>query len=72
MIRVDAVWNSRLLYVLVRDSGAGFNKDELPSPQAWKAAGHHGSGRGLAIVEAFCDSVALFNGGSTIKLGFRL
>lgn len=72
MIRVDAVWNASVLYVLVRDSGAGFEKSELPSPQEWKAAGHHGSGRGLAIVEAFCESVALSHGGSTIKLGFRL
>lgn len=72
MIRVEAIWNSTMLYVLVRDSGAGFKRSELPSPNAWQKAGHHGSGRGLAIVEAFCDRVALLNGGATIKLGFRL
>jgi anti-sigma regulatory factor (Ser/Thr protein kinase) len=72
MIRVEAIWNSTMLYVLVRDSGAGFKRSELPSPSAWWKAGHHGSGRGLAILEAFCDRIALLNGGATIKLGFRL
>jgi len=72
MIRVEAIWNSSILYVLVRDSGAGFKRGELPSPAASQKAGHHGSGRGLGIVEAFCDRVALLNGGATIKLGFRL
>jgi hypothetical protein len=72
MIRVEAIWNSSMLYVLVRDSGAGFKKNELPLPSAWQKAGHHGSGRGLAILDAFCDRIALLNGGATIKLGFRL
>lgn len=72
MIRVEAIWNSSMLYVLVRDSGGGFERSKLPSPSARQKAGHHGSGRGLAIVEAFCDRVALLNGGATIKLGFRL
>jgi anti-sigma regulatory factor (Ser/Thr protein kinase) len=72
MIRVEAIWNSTMLNVLVRDSGAGFKRSELPSPSAWRKAGHHGSGRGLAILEAFCDRIALLNGGATIKLGFRL
>jgi anti-sigma regulatory factor (Ser/Thr protein kinase) len=72
MIRVEAIWNSSMLYVLVRDSGAGFRRSDLPSPDEWQKAGHHGSGRGLAIVEASCDRVALLNGGATIKLGFRL
>jgi hypothetical protein len=72
MIRVEAIWNSSMLYVLVRDSGGGFKRSELPSPGACQKAGHRGCGRGLAIVEAFCDRVALLNGGATIKLGFRL
>jgi anti-sigma regulatory factor (Ser/Thr protein kinase) len=72
MIRVEAIWNSTMLYVLVRDSGAGFERSELPSPSVWRKAGHHGSGRGLGILEAFCDRIALLNGGATIKLGFRL
>ena len=72
MIRVEAIWNASMLYVLVRDSGAGFKRSELPTPAAWREAGHHGSGRGLAILDAFCDRVSLLNGGATIKLGFRL
>lgn len=72
MIRVEAIWNLSMLYVLVRDSGGGFKRSEPPSPGACQKAGHRGSGRGLAIVEAFCDRVALLNGGATIKLGFRL
>lgn len=72
MIRVEAIWNSTMLYVLVRDSGAGFERSELPSASVWWKAGHHGSGRGLPILEAFCDRIAVLNGGATIKLGFRL
>ena len=72
MIRVEAIWNSAMLYVLVRDSGAGFKRNQLPAPAASQKAGNHGSGRGLAILDAFCDRVALLNGGATIKLGFRL
>jgi anti-sigma regulatory factor (Ser/Thr protein kinase) len=72
MIRVEAIWNLGMLYVLVRDSGGGFERCGLPSPGAWQEADHRGSGRGLAIVEAFCDRVALLSGGATIKMGFRL
>jgi len=68
MIRVEAIWNSKMLCILVRDNGAGFKKSELPSQEV----GHRSSGRGLAILEAFCDRLALLNGGATIKLGFRL
>jgi anti-sigma regulatory factor (Ser/Thr protein kinase) len=72
MIRVEAIWNSAMLYVLIRDSGAGYDRDELPSPGALHTPGHGASGRGIAILEAFCDRIALLNGGATIKLGFRL
>ena len=71
MIRVEAIWNPKMLYVLVRDSGAGFKRSELPAPGTGRIAGDQHSGRGLAILEAFCDRVALLNGGATIKLGFR-
>jgi anti-sigma regulatory factor (Ser/Thr protein kinase) len=72
MIRVEAIWNSSMLYVLVRDGGAGFKGSELPSPSARHAAGYVASGRGLAILQAFCDRIAFLHGGTTIKLGFRL
>ena len=70
MIRVEAIWNSSMLYILVRDSGAGFERDELRSSRARPKANR--SGRGLAILDAFCDRMALLNGGATIKMGFRL
>jgi len=72
MIRVEAIWSSRMLYILVRDNGAGFKRGELQSSGERLKAGHHRSGRGLAILDAFCDRVALLNGGATIKMGFRL
>jgi anti-sigma regulatory factor (Ser/Thr protein kinase) len=72
MIRVEAIWNASMLYVLVRDSGAGFDRTDLPLPDEVRAAGHIARGRGLAILEAFCDRLALLHGGTTIKLGFRL
>lgn len=70
MIRVEAIWNSSMLYILVRDSGAGFERDEIPSSGERQKADR--SGRGLAILDAFCDRMALLNGGATIKMGFRL
>ncbi len=70
MIRVEAIWNSSMLYMLVRDSGVGFERDELPSSGERQKADR--SGRGLAILDAFCDRMALLNGGATIKMGFRL
>jgi hypothetical protein len=71
-VRVDAIWSSAALMLMVRDSGAGFEKAKLPSAEEWKAAGHHGSGRGFLILEAFCDRIALLRGGTLIKLGFDL
>jgi anti-sigma regulatory factor (Ser/Thr protein kinase) len=72
MIRVEAIWSANMLYVLVRDSGAGFKRSELRSSAERQKAGHLCSGRGLAILDTFCDRIALLNGGATIKMGFRL
>ena len=71
-IRVDAIWNSKVLHVLIRDSGDGFAKAELPSSEDIEADGQIASGRGLSILEAICDRVVLLHGGRTIKLGFNL
>jgi anti-sigma regulatory factor (Ser/Thr protein kinase) len=71
-IRVDAIWNSKVLHVLIRDSGEGFDKAGVPSPEALAEAGQNASGRGLSILEAICDRVMLLHGGRTIKLGFNL
>jgi anti-sigma regulatory factor (Ser/Thr protein kinase) len=71
-IRIDAIWNSAVLVIMVRDSGAGFERAQVPSAEEWAAAGHIGSGRGFLILEAFCDRLALLRGGTMIKLGFKL
>jgi len=71
-IRIDAIWNSAVLVIMVRDSGAGFERAQVPSADEWMAAGHIGSGRGFLILEAFCDRLALLRGGTMIKLGFKL
>jgi anti-sigma regulatory factor (Ser/Thr protein kinase) len=71
-VRVDAIWNSGVLLIMVRDSGAGFSRVDLPSASDWQAAGHLGSGRGFVVLEAFCDRLTLLRGGTVIKLGFYL
>jgi anti-sigma regulatory factor (Ser/Thr protein kinase) len=71
-VRIDAIWNSGVLLIMVRDSGAGFDKADLPSASEWQAAGHIGSGRGFVVLEAFCDRLTLLRGGTVIKLGFYL
>lgn len=71
MIRVEAIWSTRRLYILVRDSGAGFKRGEPKASSDMPDASQR-SGRGMAILDAFCDHVSLQNGGSTIKLRFSL
>lgn len=71
-VRIDAIWNNLDLLLIVRDSGSGFDRDQLPSPEDWLAAGHIGSGRGFQILTAFCDRLALLQGGTVIRLGFHL
>lgn len=72
MIRVEASWSSTTLRVVVRDSGGGYKKSELPSLHDSAAAGQLGSGRGLMILQNLCDHVGLHRGGTTIALDFRL
>jgi anti-sigma regulatory factor (Ser/Thr protein kinase) len=67
-IRVDAIWNATVLRVTVRDDGEGFTKPELSEHP--RREGHHG--RGLLVLDAFCDRVAVTRGGTTVKLGFQL
>jgi anti-sigma regulatory factor (Ser/Thr protein kinase) len=72
LIRVDALWNSKMLYVVIRDSGDGYEKADVPSLSDTIAGTPAGSGRGLSILEAICDRVILLHGGRAIKLGFRI
>ena len=72
MVRVDALWNSKMLYVVIRDSGDGYDKEAVPSLSETIGGSPAGSGRGLSILEAICDRVVLLHGGRAIKLGFRI
>ncbi|MGT2435242.1 ATP-binding protein [Bradyrhizobium betae] len=47
MIQLDALWSTKMLYVIVRDSGAGYQRDRLPRPAGPHACGARSSGRGL-------------------------
>ena len=71
-VRVDALWNSKMLYVVIRDSGDGYDKAAVPSLSETLGDSPAGSGRGLSILEAICDRVVLLHGGRAIKLGFRI
>lgn len=72
MVRVDALWSSKMLYVVVRDNGDGYHRTAVPSCNATPGGGLAGSGRGLSILDAVCDRVVLLHGGRAIKLGFRI
>lgn len=72
LIRVDALWNSKMLYVVIRDSGDGYDKEAVPELTDTLTSGPIGSGRGLSILEAICDRVVLLHGGRAIKLGFHI
>lgn len=66
-VRVEAVWNSSLLQISVHDSGNGYAAASASS-EAFKGV----CGRGLAILRAFCDGVAVLDGGTTVELEFNL
>jgi anti-sigma regulatory factor (Ser/Thr protein kinase) len=68
-IAVDAIWNAQMLHILVRDSGKGFARNRSKTPEALQSELCHG--RGLLLLDAFCDRVVLLNDGNTIKLAFR-
>lgn len=72
VISVDATWTSKVLHVRIRDGGEGFERSGLALNREAGDAGPRASGRGLSILEAVCDCVALLDGGRTTKLGFRL
>lgn len=72
LIRVDALWNSKMLYVVIRDSGDGYDKADVPTLSDAISDTPAGSGRGLSILEAICDRVVLLHGGRAIKLGFNI
>lgn len=65
-IRMEAGWTALMLSITIQDSGDGY--DELA---ARKTVAEAASGRGLAILLAFCDGVVVLNGGTTVKLEFR-
>jgi anti-sigma regulatory factor (Ser/Thr protein kinase) len=71
-IRVDAIWTTAALVIMVRDSGNGFEQASLQPADEWHASGNIGSGRGFMVLDAFCDRIALLRGGTMIKLGFKL
>lgn len=72
MIQLDALWSTKMLYVIVRDSGDGYQRDRLPKPAGSDSCAARSSGRGLSILTAVCDRVAVIEGGRAIRLGFRL
>jgi hypothetical protein len=65
-VSIEAEWTSDRLLIAVRDNGVGFETGRAP------VTPHRGSGRGLLILEAFCDSVTYLDSGATILLGFML
>lgn len=67
MIRLDAAWNRTILQVTVHDSGIGYAAANTSS-EAFKGV----CGRGLAILRAFCDGVAVLDGGTTVEMEFTI
>jgi anti-sigma regulatory factor (Ser/Thr protein kinase) len=62
-VLIEARWSASRLLIAVHDNGVGFDPDKS-RPE------HRGSGRGLLILEAFCDSVSYLDRGRTAILGF--
>jgi anti-sigma regulatory factor (Ser/Thr protein kinase) len=62
---IKARWSADRLLIAVHDNGIGF-EPRKSRPE------HRGSGRGLLILEAFCDSVSYQDCGRMVVLGFEL
>lgn len=62
---IEARWSGGRLLIAVYDNGVGFDPNQ-------NRAEYRGSGRGLLILEAFCDSITYLDHGRTIILGFEL
>jgi anti-sigma regulatory factor (Ser/Thr protein kinase) len=66
-ITIKARWDEDEVIATIRDSGPGFAADR----KARSVDGNvSASGRGLAIMQAFCDRIAIEDGGRTTKLSF--
>lgn len=66
-ISIQMIWDDSTLELTVKDGGRGYSDvDSHDEPEA--AA----FGRGLAILRAFSDKVNVLDGGTTLKLEFRL
>lgn len=68
VISLDASWTRSMLTIVVRDGGSGFKRGDVAAVGDARLS----SGRGLAILDALCDRVALSHGGTAIELGFSL
>ncbi|MGJ5181941.1 ATP-binding protein [Bradyrhizobium oligotrophicum] len=67
LIRLDAVWTATDVAITIRDSGDGYDYSSVRPPVEDGV-----SGRGLEILQVFSDRVTVLNGGTTVRLEFRL
>ena len=69
MIRVQALWSSTSLHILIRDEGEGIQAAN-PPPAQQDTGEERASGRGLLVLASMCDRFALIEGGRTAKMSF--
>jgi anti-sigma regulatory factor (Ser/Thr protein kinase) len=59
--------NGGSLEIVVRDTGKGFDRYQVPSSKVAGASADKMSGRGLSLVGALCQSLEFFDSGSSVK-----
>jgi anti-sigma regulatory factor (Ser/Thr protein kinase) len=68
---VLARWSKDKLRVVIQNGGTRITGTTTPSLLDWKVVAHSGGGRGLMIMQAFCDHVSILPGGIGVELIFR-
>lgn len=69
-IQLQAYWTLSELRIVVSDGGGGFH-DHLAGPPE-RALDEPKQGRGIIILTAICDRVAIYRRGATVVLRFKL
>lgn len=70
-VLINAWCSSHNLNISVKDEGKGFDPDELPDPLKEENLLKQG-GRGVFLIEQYCDEVVYKDGGSRIVMSFNL
>lgn len=69
-VRVEAIWNDRIVRVLIRDAGDGYAAVSGRECADRQLTGDRSAGRGLAILNVMCDEFSVVEDGRVARMSF--